>query len=143
MALVFCLLGCCAARSDEICEKVKEIREIPAKGEGRDAAYLALMEAGVEAIPCLIERVTETTAADDPRMAPTYSGMVVGDVAVFMILEITGTDLPLFLPDDVREDFEVRGVYAYFEYVRKPAHRRELQARIRDWWQGQRMREIE
>jgi hypothetical protein len=107
------------------------------KGQGRDEAYLGLMAAGEAAVPCLIEKISDTTPMPDPRMAPRYHGTVVGDVAIFMLVSITGIEFPELLPEAVKESYSVKGVYAYFDYVAKPAHRRNLQERWREWWRQQ------
>jgi hypothetical protein len=107
------------------------------KGQGQDDAYLALMGAGDAVLPCLIDRISDTTPMPDPRMAPRYGGTVVGDVAVFMLTRKTGRDFTEFLPDDVKASYAIRGVYAYFDYVAEPAHRRDLQERWREWWAQQ------
>ncbi len=107
---------------------------MPFKGLGNDEAYLALRNAGEAVVPCLIEKITDTTPMPDPRMAPKYSGTVVGDVAFFMLLDITGLEFEALLPDEVRESCRVNGVYAYFDYVANSEHRAQLQQRLRDWW---------
>jgi hypothetical protein len=70
----------------------------------------------------------------DPRQAPTYDGVVVGDVAFWILVEIARVDFTAMLPEDVAERFKERGVYAYFEYVALPFNRAELQQRWRSWW---------
>jgi hypothetical protein len=129
--------GGCAHAPGLLCDRIAEIRSIPMKGLGRDEAYLALMEAAEEdVIPCLIERISDTTPVVDPRMAPRFHGTVMGDVAIFVLGRKTGLGLPEFLPQDVREKYRNRGIYAYFDYVAEPAHRRDLQERWREWWRG-------
>lgn len=124
----------CASTPEPLCERIAEIRSIPMKGLGRDEAYLALMNAGETVVPCLIEKITDTTSMPDPRMAPKYSGTVVGDVAVFILVRITGTEFQALLPEEVKESYRDSGVYAYFDYVADPDHRAQLQQRWRDWW---------
>ena len=124
----------CSHAPQPLCERVSGIRSIPMKGQGQDEAYLALMNAGEAAIPCLIDKITDVTPMVDPRMAPTYQGIVVGDVAIIMLVRITEMDFPELLPDEVKEDYRVRGVYAYFDYTAEPANREALQHRWREWW---------
>jgi len=136
LSLVFPLFGvACFAAQPSPCERISEIRSIPMKGQGSDEAYVDLMKAGDSAVPCLIEKITDTTPMPDPRMAPKYSGTVVGDVAVFMLTRITETEFQALLPEEVKESYRDSGVYAYFKYVAEPEHREELQKRWRQWWQ--------
>jgi hypothetical protein len=133
MASMLTSVGCITG-PESLCERLPEIRSLPLKGEGRDEVYLELMQAGDTVVPCLIDRITDTTPMPDPRMAPQYAGTAVGDVAVFMLVRITGTEFQALLPQDVQADYSARGVYAYFDYVAHPEHRTELQREWRAWW---------
>ncbi|NJN63601.1 MAG: hypothetical protein HC882_01145 [Acidobacteria bacterium] len=130
----------CTLTPEALCERVSQVRLIPFKGLGTDEAYLALMNAGEAVVPCLIEKIIDTTPMPDPRMAPKYPGTVVGDIAFFILLEITGTELEGLLPETVRESFRVNGVYAYFDYVANSDNRVQLQQRCRDWWRQRKSR---
>jgi len=107
------------------------------KGEGTDEAYLRIMSAGKRAIPCLIDKITDTAPMVDPRMAPAYRGIVVGDIAVFILARITGRRFSEFLPNEAADAYEVEGIYGYFRYVADPTHRQAIQDRWREWWEEQ------
>lgn len=132
--------GGCSHYRSSLCQRVYQIRSIPMKGKGHDKVYLDLLEAGDSVIPCLISKISDTSPMEDPRMAPRYSGMVVGDVAVFVLVRKTQIGFSEFLPQDVKDEYRTRGVYAYFDYVADPSHRSELQSRWREWWRKRKSR---
>lgn len=72
----------------------------------------------------------------DPRQAPVVHGVVAGDVAFWVLLDISGERLEMFLPESVARDFKIRGVYAYFDFVSHPENRRILQTRVRNHLKG-------
>ena len=118
------------------CDQVREIKTFPFKGEeGIDAAYDSLRKAGDSAVPCLIDSITDTTPMADPRQTPKFSDVRVGDVAYFVLLDITKIDFVEFLPAKVKEAYKQEGVYAYFRFVEKPANRKKLQDNLRVWYQ--------
>lgn len=122
---------------ETLCDKLVEIKVLPHKDEPiDDPAYNALIGAGEKAIPCLIRRITDTSSMPDPRTAPGYTGIdnKVGDVALWVLGDITKVDFIQFLPSQVQEDFKEEGVLAYFRYVRKNEHRRVLQSKLNEWY---------
>lgn len=138
MIRIFAVLGmACTALAqvpETSCERISDIQSLPAKGRGSDPVYLAIMESGHTVVPCLIEKITDTTPMPDPRMAPSYDGVVVGDVAFFLFVRIARVDFAAMLPDPVRREYGEQGVYSYFSYVSDFPGRLELQQRCRDWW---------
>jgi hypothetical protein len=118
-----------------VCRRLPEVKEIPFKGEHvNDEAYNEIVSQGKAAIPCLIEKITDTTRMKDPRSAPTYSDFRVGDLAFFLLVEITKTPFEQMLPDLAKSRMKNDGVYAYFEYVERPDNRKALQAKWKEWW---------
>ncbi len=122
---------------ESLCDKLVEIRVLPHKDEPiNDPAYNALLGAGEKAIPCLIRRITDTTPMRDPRTAPGYTGIDnrVGDVALWVLIDITKLDFVQLLPSHVQEDFKDEGVLAYFKYVQHEKHRKILQDKLYQWY---------
>lgn len=119
-----------------LCNRMADIKVLPMKEErGVDATYDAFMTAGVRVVPCLIEKVTDETAVPDVWHTPTYGDTRLGDVAVFLIGDITQLDFYTLLPIKVQAKVHDQGVYAYFEYVEKPKNRKILQEKLRTWFQ--------
>jgi hypothetical protein len=119
-----------------LCKRVSEIKVLPHKDEAvDDAAYNALIAAGEKAVPCLIGKITDTTSMADPRSAPTFHGMRVGDVAYFVLLDITKLDFIAPLPEPVREAYKTEGVDAYFRFVQNKRNREKLQSNLYEWYQ--------
>ena len=124
-----------ARRSPEaVCDRLAEIKAVPFKREPvGDEVYNALMQQGGAAVPCLVARVTDTTKMDDPRLSPKYHDFRVGDMAHIMLARITGVAFEQFLPSEVKAEWQERGVYAYFEYVREEKNRAALQSAWQTW----------
>ena len=124
---------------ESLCDKLAEIKTLPHKAEPvNDPVYNALMRAGEKAVPCLIRKITDTTSMRDPRKAPGYAGIdnKVGDVALWVLGDITQLDFVELLPPSVQADFKEEGVFAYFKYVRNDEHRRELQTKLYEWYRN-------
>jgi hypothetical protein len=135
LAISIVLAVCLRTDSVELCDKVSEIKLLPFKGERvDDTAYNSLIKAGEAAIPCLIERVTDTKKMRDPRQAPTYSDVRAGDVAYFVLIRLANIEFVEMLPERVQEKYKTEGVYAYFDYVRKKQNRERLQRSLREWY---------
>ena len=67
-----------------LCSRISDIKILPQKGEtGEDQTYDAFIRAGEKVVPCLIERVSDTTKMRDPRQEPGYPDIQVriGDIA--------------------------------------------------------------
>lgn len=125
-----------AADAEELCERLAELKVIPYwPGEvAGDPIYDGLVNAGNGAIPCLVNKITDTTLMDDPRTAPKIQDFTVGDAAVFMLLYITEEPWQpeTMFPPKFAELWKTEGVYAYFEFVKKPENRKKIQA----WWKN-------
>ena len=114
-----------------LCNKLSELKRMPYKDNvADDYIYDGLVKKGKEAIPCLVEKITDLTIMADPREAPHILDFRVGDTAVFMLHRITKEPLQSILPKEVAKQWETEGVYAYFSYVEKPQHRKKIQ----QWW---------
>jgi hypothetical protein len=122
-----------------LCNRISEIKILPMKGEkGDDATYDDFMKAGDAVVPCLIERVTDTTKMRDPRQEPGYPDVEIriGDIAFFLMVDITKIPFTEPLPAEVQKEYAEDGVYAYFKFVKKPENRKKLQDALRTWRQG-------
>lgn len=118
-----------------LCSRVSEIKHLPFKPDLPidDPVYQALVNAGEAVLPCLIEKVADTTPMKDPRGIPGPTDTRVGDVAYFVLVRIAKLDFLEFLPAEVRKQFETEGVYGYHRSMSERRHRLELQARLREW----------
>jgi hypothetical protein len=124
-----------------LCNRIPEIKILPMKGEkGEDATYDDFMKAGDSVVPCLIERVTDTTKMRDPRQEPGFPGIeiTIGDIAFFLLIDITKIQFTDVLPPDVRKEYKEDGVYAYFKFVKNPANREKLKDRLQAWYREKR-----
>lgn len=120
-----------------LCNRIPEIQIFPMKGEkGADPIYDDFMAAGDRVIPCLIEQVTDTKVITDPRQEPGYPDLQtrVGDIAYFLIVDITKLEFTRLLPTQVQKRYKSDGVYAYFEWVANPANRITLRDSFNDWY---------
>ena len=118
-----------------LCDRVPQIKILPFKGEqGKDATYDSLMVAGDAVIPCLIDRVTDVTPMQDPRESLKFEDTRVGDIAYFVLTDITGMDFTAPLPTRVKREYKDEGVYAYFRFVEKLENRQKIQNALRAWF---------
>ncbi len=117
------------------CKRLSEVKQVPFKGESiNDEAYNDIVSRGKAVIPCLIREITNTTRMKDPRSAPTYPDFRVGDLAFFLLVDITKIPFEQMLPYSVKFKIKDEGVYAYFEYVEHLNNRKALQNKWRAWW---------
>lgn len=124
--------------ANNFCDRLSEIKEIPFKNEKvEDVVYNGLLEKGKDVIPCLINKLTDTTIMKDPRKAPPYSNITIGDIAFFILLDITNLPFEKFLPENVQIEYKMSGVYAYFKYVNCYENRKLLQNNWLTWLQSQ------
>lgn len=116
-----------------LCDRLREIKTRPMKDEPvDDPAYKAIKAAGEAVVPCLIEKVTDTTRMLNPVSEP-HPEITVGDLAYFLILEITGLDFLELLPQKVKVEYKAEGAPAYYRYVAVTSHRIALQQRLKAW----------
>jgi hypothetical protein len=85
-------------KPDELCRRVKEIRTIPLKPGGPDADYSSvdpvygqMRKMGKQVVSCLIEKITDVTAMNDPRQSPTVARVKIKGWAPLLF----ASDLPL------------------------------------------------
>jgi hypothetical protein len=121
-----------------LCDRLSEIREMPFKNEKvDDEVYNGLLKMGSTAIPCLINKLTDTTRMRDPRKTVPYSYLTVGDVAFFVILDISGEPIERFLPERIWKEYEEQGIYAYFRFVENSENRKLLQDNLLNWFSAE------
>ena len=118
-----------------LCNRVSEIKMLPVKGEqGIDLTYDSLIAAGDSVVPCLIDKVIDTTPMADPRGTHKVDTRV-GDVAYFVLVDSTKIDFIAPLPPEIQKAYKHdEGVYAYHRFVEKPENRLKLQQNLRDWY---------
>ena len=118
-----------------LCGRLNELKKIPLYPDEKngDPIYDGLMEKGREAVPCLIEKITDTTPMPDPG-SPAVQDYKVGDAAVFILLFITGEKWQpeTMLSPEYAKHWKDDGIYAYYAYVEKPANRKKMQF----WWKN-------
>ncbi len=119
---------------ESLCNELRNIKRMPheAQETADDPIYDGLIAMGVKAIPCLVEKVTDTTVIEDPREAPHVHGFTVGDAAVFMLHRITKEPIEEILVGNYKDEWKTNGVYAYFSYVEKLENRKKIQL----WWKN-------
>lgn len=118
-----------------LCNRVAKIKELPHYDEsGVDKVYDALAKAGDSVVPCLIEKITDTKVTRDPNCPRMSAETKVGDVAYFVLVRITKIGFIELFPADVQEKYKTEGTYAYYDYIEREGSRRELQARLREWY---------
>jgi hypothetical protein len=123
-----------SADARRLCNRVAEIKDLPMKGDpGVDATYDALVAAGETVVPCLIEKIADTSRMRDPRCFFSEK-TTVGDVAFFVLTDITKLDFVELLPTDIQEKYKTQGAYAYHDYIRRKGARRQLQSKVREWY---------
>ncbi len=60
--------------------------------------------------------------------------MAIGDVAYFMIIEITNLGFDDMLPTNVQAKYKTEGALAYHEYIARKGKRRQLQSKLLAWY---------
>lgn len=124
--------------AEKLCKTVKAIKELPRDwGEkGVDKTYDAIVYAGENVVPCLIDQVTDLTVMKDPRCPTISNATTIGDVSYFILVNLMKIEFTQLLPQDVVKDFKTNGVYAYHEYIDRDGSRKELQSKLREWWKS-------
>jgi|GEM_PF-5583442 len=123
----------------KLCNRLSEMKHLPYKPEDEidiyDEVYDELIKAGDAVIPCLIDKITDTTEMQDPRGTKVLAGgFTVGDLAYFMFIGITKNEFTEFLPDKVKERFKTEGVYAFHAFTSYKKNRINLQKKLDDWY---------
>lgn len=127
--------------ASELCDRLISIDTMPTHEPNvTDPIYESLIAKGEEAIPCLVEKISDTTSMPDPRYSvPRWQHFKVGDAAVFILLDIISRDdleseklMIQSLSTKYAEEWETNGIYAYFSYVSESKNRSALQR----WWKN-------
>ena len=120
---------------EDLCGRVAEIKSMPFKDERvNDPAYNALLDAGEQVLPCLIDKVADTTPMRDPRGIPGPTDTRVGDVAFFVFMDVAKLDFESMMPPEVKSVFKEEGVYAYHTFVSEQGNRKRFQSTLREWY---------
>ena len=102
-----------------------------------DAIYDGLKRKGHAAIPCLVEKITDTSPAKNPTGAPFWAGLTyrVGDTAVNMLMDINDMYWPEgMLSKKYERMFKDEGMFSYYFYVHQvPGARQQIQRWWRSW----------
>ena len=120
-----------------LCRELRNLKELPfdPSNRGVDVTYDTFLDAGSAAIPCLIEKISDTTLMPDPRCPHVTDDTTVGDVAYFILVRLSKLKFTELLPSPVKEKFKTDGVYAYHEYIARTGSRERLQLKLRNWYQ--------
>lgn len=123
-----------AESSGFFCQKLHKVKKIPHKKDihVKDPIYNGLMKMGEKAVPCLIDKLVDTTPMPDPRLSPTAK-VSVGDVAFFILSDITERPVEESSPPAIRKTYKTEGIYAYLKYVKNNNNRLDLQKNWREW----------
>jgi hypothetical protein len=138
--LLFLLLlsfSCSSTKIDQnYCDRLSEIKTMPLKGEPvEDEVYNGLMKMGDLAVPCLIDQLTNVTKTPDPRRTPIYSETTLGDVALFVLLDITKVPVQDVFPKEIMNKWVDQGIYAYFAFVENEVNRKIIQSNFKSWYE--------
>jgi hypothetical protein len=97
------------------CSEITAVRHIPFHPDERvnDLAYNQLREKSWAVVSCLIAQITDSAVTPDPRSAPIYPKVRVGDVAFWVVRDITALPYDDMFPAALRKRFKKEGVYAY------------------------------
>ena len=111
-----------------LCGRLDEINSMPPKPVNKwdDPVYNEIMRYGTDMLPCLIEKITDTTMMKNPCCPHPPSEVAVGDVALFLILDISEINFTDLLPPDVEKEYETQGMYAYYSYVKDERSRKDI-----------------
>lgn len=138
-ALAFVIQSCTVIQKRDVCERIDEIRVIPFKNERvDDEVYNGILTMGDNAIPCLINQLTSTVPMDDPRKSPRYKHVTTGDVALFILMDISDMEIDDILPGEILAQYKTDGIYAYFNYVEKNPNRKAIQTKVTQWFEANR-----
>jgi hypothetical protein len=122
-----------------LCDHLVDLKKMAWNGTGfsNDAVYDALKRNGYDAMPCLIDKITDTRPAQNPTGAPFWSGLTyrVGDTAVNMLMDINEMPWPKgMLPKKYEKMFKDEGMFSYYFYVDEaPGARKQVQRWWRNW----------
>jgi hypothetical protein len=122
------------AENSHLCDRLAGIKHIPYDAETvDDPIYNQIISNKHAAVSCLVDQITNEKRMADPRSEPVESNFRVGDLAFFLLLDITKILFDQMLPDNVQAQLKKEGVYAYFKYVSVPGNRAVLQRQCKAW----------
>lgn len=136
LLIVVCAFNAFAQKTENaLCDRVSEIKSLPHYNEkGVDEVYDALAEAGERVVPCLIDKISDTTKTDFENCPATSGNTRVGDVAFYVLVRMLEFKFDEFLPPDVQKTYKTEGIYAFYDYIDNEKNRAELQTKLREWY---------
>jgi hypothetical protein len=127
-------------RGDALCRLVRDIRELPHKPEfSSDPAYDRLLRSNGAANACLIKLISNEEIIPDPRECGPFrqDDFRLGDLAFFLLWDFNATlELDRLLPAAAAQDYRERGIVAYFDWIKGPGRRTELQRHVAAQFRG-------
>jgi len=121
-----------------LCSRLTEIKAVTFRGErGVDKTFDAFLDAGDAVVPCLIERVMDSSKIKKPIQTPGYAGIEfrTGDLAFFVLLFMKQVTADQFLPDGPKRDYETEGSYTYYKFVQTRAGRKKVHDNLLSWYE--------
>jgi hypothetical protein len=122
-----------------LCDQLADLKRMawtPTDHSG-DAVYDGLKRNGYDAMPCLVDKITDMRPASNPTGAPFWAGLTyrVGDTAVLMLMDINEMYWPKgMLPKSRERHFKDEGMFYYYFYVHEvPGGRKHIQQWWRNW----------
>jgi hypothetical protein len=125
--------------SQYLCDHLVEMKEMAwdPRGFSNDPIYDGLKRKGFDAVPCLIEKITDIQPTENSTGAPFWAGLTyrVGDDAVNMLMTINDMYWPKgMLPKKYEKMFKDEGMFSYYFYVDEvPGARKQVQRWWRNW----------
>ncbi len=126
-------------KPENLCANLSKIEAIPFKGNEYQSGYSdeefeTIIKHGEKAIPCLIEKITDSTKMNDPRCPKFTNNFTVGDMAYFLLYRIGKFDFVEMLPINVQERYKTTGTFAYHVFVEQKGNRQQLQSTLKEWY---------
>jgi len=121
-----------------LCDHLVDLKQMAWEGVGYsgDAVYDALKRKGYYSMPCLVDKITDVTPAENPTGAPFWAGLTyrVGDTAVLMLMDINEMNWPKgMMPKKYESMFKDEGMFSYYFYVDEVPNARK---QVRRWWRN-------
>lgn len=121
------------------CAIIINIKSIPYKpGDANKAdpmykEYFELVNQGENAIPCLIENISNTNEMKDPR-CPSVGMIAVGDIAYFVLYRIGKFDFTEMFSPEIQKAYKTDGIYGYLALIDENGNRAKLQTKLKEWY---------
>lgn len=129
---VILLAGCKTTPKDEIRAQLTALEASVTKGEGfePETSYWSIRSRGAEAVPVLIDLI-----ADDATSAVRHIHRYrIGDLALAILLEMTGRDLEQLPQPITAPGSQDLGVIAFWAGLENPSARAAVQSDMTRWW---------